>query len=336
MAWEMAGALASAAAWRMMVAAPWIARIAMTAATMRSGSPVPVPKTPSAAASTARFARTSFREQSRRSACSRRLRARRRGARGTGRWRSSAAMPTAPMVPQDGTVPCSACQITRADHPDAEQSHGRALDQRGAGPPAQREAEHREADRVVRGVGEEIERVRLQRGGARREAGGDLHQEHPGVDGEHGPEDGAVAADRRSAGGAGVVGAAGHGRGLAKRSRSPIRVYSCYRVKGQGMMASSLKIGDLARETDTRVVTIRYYEKIGLLPEPARSSTGNYRSYGRDTSSASGLSGGAARSASRSSRSAISGPCLGGGTPATPSTGSPRTTSRKWNARSPT
>ena len=48
-------------------------------------------------------------------------------------------------------------------------------------------------------------------------------------------------------------------------------------------MAYSLKIGDLARETDTRVVTIRYYEKIGLLPEPARSSTGNYRSYGRDT-----------------------------------------------------
>lgn len=48
-------------------------------------------------------------------------------------------------------------------------------------------------------------------------------------------------------------------------------------------MSSSLKIGDLARETDTRVVTIRYYEKIGLLPEPARSSIGNYRAYGRDT-----------------------------------------------------
>ena len=47
-------------------------------------------------------------------------------------------------------------------------------------------------------------------------------------------------------------------------------------------MAPSLRIGDLARETDTRVVTIRYYEKIGLLPEPERSGTGNYRTYGND------------------------------------------------------
>lgn len=44
------------------------------------------------------------------------------------------------------------------------------------------------------------------------------------------------------------------------------------------MAAAPLRIGDLARETDTKVVTIRYYEKIGLLPEPERS-TGNYRTY---------------------------------------------------------
>lgn len=39
-----------------------------------------------------------------------------------------------------------------------------------------------------------------------------------------------------------------------------------------------LKIGDLARATDTKVVTIRYYEKIGLMPAPARSDS-NYRHY---------------------------------------------------------
>jgi DNA-binding transcriptional MerR regulator len=41
-----------------------------------------------------------------------------------------------------------------------------------------------------------------------------------------------------------------------------------------------VRIGDLARETDTRVETIRWYEKAGLLPQPARSS-GNYRVYGQ-------------------------------------------------------
>lgn len=39
-----------------------------------------------------------------------------------------------------------------------------------------------------------------------------------------------------------------------------------------------MKIGDLARLTDTRVETIRFYEKEGLLPARGRSS-GNYRIY---------------------------------------------------------
>lgn len=39
-----------------------------------------------------------------------------------------------------------------------------------------------------------------------------------------------------------------------------------------------LRIGALAEATDTRVVTIRYYEKIGLLPTPRRTA-GNYRVY---------------------------------------------------------
>lgn len=40
----------------------------------------------------------------------------------------------------------------------------------------------------------------------------------------------------------------------------------------------ALRIGDLANATGTKVVTIRYYEKIGLLPDPERSA-GNYRIY---------------------------------------------------------
>lgn len=41
-----------------------------------------------------------------------------------------------------------------------------------------------------------------------------------------------------------------------------------------------LAVGDLARATGTKVETIRYYERIGLLPAPGRTS-GNYRAYDR-------------------------------------------------------
>ena len=40
----------------------------------------------------------------------------------------------------------------------------------------------------------------------------------------------------------------------------------------------NLTIGRLGRETSTKVETIRYYEKIGLLPEPRRTAA-NYRVY---------------------------------------------------------
>jgi len=42
-----------------------------------------------------------------------------------------------------------------------------------------------------------------------------------------------------------------------------------------------MKIGELAMATATKVETVRYYEKIALLPPPARTA-GNYRSYGGD------------------------------------------------------
>lgn len=47
------------------------------------------------------------------------------------------------------------------------------------------------------------------------------------------------------------------------------------------MTGENFSIGDLARATGTKVVTIRYYERIGLLPAPERTA-GNYRSYGTD------------------------------------------------------
>lgn len=42
-----------------------------------------------------------------------------------------------------------------------------------------------------------------------------------------------------------------------------------------------MKIGDLAKKTGCKVVTIRYYEKEGLLAAPERSGA-NYRLYNKD------------------------------------------------------
>ncbi|TCO77515.1 Cd(II)/Pb(II)-responsive transcriptional regulator [Plasticicumulans lactativorans] len=44
-------------------------------------------------------------------------------------------------------------------------------------------------------------------------------------------------------------------------------------------MSTALRIGELGRATGVDVETIRYYEKAGLLPAPARSGNG-YRAYG--------------------------------------------------------
>ena len=42
-------------------------------------------------------------------------------------------------------------------------------------------------------------------------------------------------------------------------------------------MAKSLRIGELSRRTGCNIETIRYYERIGLLPRPDRR--GRYRHY---------------------------------------------------------
>ncbi len=46
-------------------------------------------------------------------------------------------------------------------------------------------------------------------------------------------------------------------------------------------MNATFRIGDLAKRTGVRVVTIRYYEQAGLLPACERT-TGNYRVYAQE------------------------------------------------------
>jgi MerR family transcriptional regulator, copper efflux regulator len=46
-------------------------------------------------------------------------------------------------------------------------------------------------------------------------------------------------------------------------------------------MTAKLTIGKLAAAADVGIDTVRYYERIGLMPSPARS-LGGYRLYGQD------------------------------------------------------
>ena len=50
---------------------------------------------------------------------------------------------------------------------------------------------------------------------------------------------------------------------------------------GSRNVNESYAIGELANRTGVKVVTIRYYEQIGVLPVPARS-LGNYRVYSHE------------------------------------------------------
>lgn len=48
------------------------------------------------------------------------------------------------------------------------------------------------------------------------------------------------------------------------------------------IMDAPRSIGDLAAATGTKTETIRWYERVGLLPAPARQGRGNYRMYGKE------------------------------------------------------
>src|ERR1700683_3770574 len=56
-------------------------------------------------------------------------------------------------------------------------------------------------------------------------------------------------------------------------------VYSGYRVKRMNSN-ERFGIGELSKATGVKVVTIRYYEHVNLMPAPPRTR-GNYRVYGR-------------------------------------------------------
>ena len=43
-----------------------------------------------------------------------------------------------------------------------------------------------------------------------------------------------------------------------------------------------MKIGEIASEAGVTVDTVRFYERVGVLPPPARTESG-YRDYQRDT-----------------------------------------------------
>ncbi len=46
-------------------------------------------------------------------------------------------------------------------------------------------------------------------------------------------------------------------------------------------IGTRMKIGELSRATGTPVESIRYYERVGLMPKPSRTSA-NYRAYAHD------------------------------------------------------
>ena len=44
----------------------------------------------------------------------------------------------------------------------------------------------------------------------------------------------------------------------------------------------NIAVGELSRRTGCNIETIRYYERIGLLPKPRREQGSRFRRYGRD------------------------------------------------------
>ncbi len=55
----------------------------------------------------------------------------------------------------------------------------------------------------------------------------------------------------------------------------------CFTDVQKGVALNEMRIGELAKRLDLNTQTIRYYERIGLLPEPERTAT-RYRVYGEE------------------------------------------------------
>jgi hypothetical protein len=147
---------------------------ARIAATTMSGHPVPMPNTPKAAATTAMLPIASLREHiqtDRRLAISgERERAHDAHCLG-GRERSPCRHPNG-----------------AAEYPCAQQDQRAALRQRRTRTPAERKARDPQADRIVRRVTKEVERIGLERCRLRRHAGCDLDTKHGSVDRQRDPQ----------------------------------------------------------------------------------------------------------------------------------------------------
>jgi hypothetical protein len=142
---------------------------------------------------------------------------------------------------------------------------------------SQGHAHDKQADGVVSHIAEKVERVGLQRGRARGEASTNLHREFGRVNGQHKPQGAPEAWIRRAKFGPTSTTASAH----PGRRFDPIHsIYSDCRFKG-GKPSMDLAIGELARRSGYAVQTLRYYERIGLMPKPPRTS-GGQRRYGED------------------------------------------------------
>ena len=152
--------LNSALDWCTTTKAPCSARPAMQAATMMSGQPVPVPKTPPPPATPpvaenivadANPGRAQMASPHRNAEAGRTTRSLRRAPRGRPRHREGARQRSVQRMPDD-----------HADHPQPKAA-SRSPGQRCRRTITQRHADDEEADRIVRGVAEKMERVGLQR-----------------------------------------------------------------------------------------------------------------------------------------------------------------------------
>jgi DNA-binding transcriptional MerR regulator len=52
-------------------------------------------------------------------------------------------------------------------------------------------------------------------------------------------------------------------------------------IEGQGLIPAIMRIGELTERSGVPSTALRYYEQVGLLPAPSRTSSG-YRSYDAD------------------------------------------------------
>ena len=181
---------------------------------------------------------------------------------------------------------------------DAVDRHRPALEQCDATAPYRRQCKGAQAHGVVRGVAEEVDRVGKERGGLRMPGG--AASRRTSMHWRQGRSRERGESHRHP-------GRAGHSRSCSSRTWSREAEILIASIENPDVTPESsedgqMQIGELAKLAETPVETIRYYEKIGLLPPPARTS-GNYGAIRRARSSGCASSGDVGASTWRSRRS---------------------------------